>query len=542
MSEATLSRLSKDVSVIDICASVDLDGVLNSHVFVRSMYSELLRVIRAAKRTVLIGNPGTSTSFFHYYYMTRLLKPALFEALPPDWRNSTAAPTVVVRQTGHDAMTIYDLTALTADEINGAHSCLLECFDPQSTLYLHEPRATVTEPLFYRHGVPVLTTTCPDRRRYKELVKSGAAMVFMPTYTQEELVTIGNYLQEQGAAPKGVSYSENSVKVRFKRYGGIFRHVLPIGEPAVRSTARYQKLALECADAGALLRCGDIESPQVSSFLAQYRVQRNGNDTFLDYSNDIASKYIVDQLMGKFSACSLEERRHALVRNDDTGFMETACEKLYAGLLADSLTASGGVTWRKRRAQFRQHASGSKSRSAVPAVIEPDWEVLALSLKRVERSVPPRFADMEEGVVYHPTDEPFPAVDFIFKSDGGALVGIKVTRKRVESAERVKAGEVLDLLERLGLSAADANKLELVLVPHPNVQGTAELALVDSKRAQTGRTCPPDESALASPVTIPGARKKKEKVVVTAAALCLQEYTVWGIPPDYRARWARYQW
>lgn len=62
----------------------------------------------------------------------------------------------------------------------------------------------------------------------------------------------------------------------------------------------------------------------------------------------------------------------------------------------------------------------------------------------------------------------------------GSLVGIQVTRMQSHETKKVKAGAILDLLARLGLSAADASKLQLVLVPRPRLQSTARLSLVDS--------------------------------------------------------------
>lgn len=543
LADAKLTRLSKEISVIDLGAPVDLDGISQSRVFVRSMYNGLLQAIRESKRTVLIGNPGTSKSFFQYYYLARLMCPQLFDPLPPDWNGSSVRPSVVIRQMGNEGMTIYDLNSKTADTIEGSRKKLLTCFDPQSTLYLHEPDSSRDEPLFRRHQVPLLSTVSPDRMRYKECVKGGAAMVFMPTYTQEELVTIASFLQAQGETPKGVSYSKYSVKERFKRYGGIIRHVIPTGVDAVTLAARDQEAALAEADASALLRSGNIELPEISHFLVQYKVAQEGEDKFRSYSIDVANRYVRERLQEKFDARSLEERRLTLIRNDDTGFMETECERLYEGALADSLTVNGGVTWRRRRADFFPATSGRKR--AVPTAAGSDWEEFSLSLKRVERSAAPNFADLEEGVIYQPTEKNYPAVDFIFKSGKGVLVGVQVTRMQTKAAKKVKAGAVLDLLARLGLTAADASKLELVLVPRPKMQATARLSLVDSERAQTDQACTPTGGASPALMAQKQHKEKKkprrEKTLVSAVELGLRQYTVWGVPSDYGRTWVKHK-
>jgi hypothetical protein len=83
LSKASVHTLSNEIDVIDLSASVDLESVSKRHVFVRTgCYPLLLGVIRESQRTVLIGNPGTSKSFLHYYYLARLCNPSLLGPLP----------------------------------------------------------------------------------------------------------------------------------------------------------------------------------------------------------------------------------------------------------------------------------------------------------------------------------------------------------------------------------------------------------------------------------------------------------------------------
>lgn len=388
LSNAKVHKLSSEIDVIDLSVSVDLDSMSQRHVFVRSgVYPQLLATIRESKRTVLIGNPGTSKSFFHYYYLARLVKQSLFGSLPPDWLSCTEAPTIVVRQIGENSMTVYDLTENTADKIKSIDNTLLECFDPKSTLYLHEPRTSLAELLFYGHNIPLLSTVSPDISRYKELVKNGADQVYMPVYKLSELLTIGRFLVDQGVEAKGVSYAAADIKERFARYGGIFRHVLPIEFSAVRSAEREQKKALQAADAGVLLASSDLEQPGVSHFLLQYKVQQSGADQFRSYTIDITNEYVRTRLQTKFNARSLDERQLALIRNDQTGFMETECEKLYESVLADSLVASGGVSWRSRRAAFPSKNDTVACGKALPGAADADWKPLNLGLRSVDRNV-----------------------------------------------------------------------------------------------------------------------------------------------------------
>jgi hypothetical protein len=305
---------------------------------------------------------------------------------------------------------------------------------------------------------------------------------------------------------------------------------------SVRSSARELETALMRANAGMLLQSGDIEQPGVSPMLAQYKVLQEGRERFYEYSVDIASEHVRRRLQRAFNKCSLAERVETLVRSDETGFMETVCRELYASVVADSLTVSRGVAWRQRRARFSStQASG--------------WEALALEMKRVERDETPLYTDMEEGVIYHPAViGEYPIVDFLFKTSAGTLVGVLVARAQSEAPVKIRTALVLDLLERVGLSAGDVSKLQLVLVPRPGSQETAALTLVRSKRAQTrpdSNTSDPlrlNEDASTAPAAKDNKQKeeKQEKRYVLAAELGLQEYTVWGVPPDYARTWARF--
>lgn len=80
-----------------------------NYLFVRSFYDDLLCATRSRSKTVLIGNPRTSTSSFQYYYLARIFNPDKFgktvaTALPPDSHGCTRAPEFVVRQLGDERL------------------------------------------------------------------------------------------------------------------------------------------------------------------------------------------------------------------------------------------------------------------------------------------------------------------------------------------------------------------------------------------------------------------------------------------------------
>ena len=92
-----------------------------------------------------IGNPGIGKSFFQYYYLARILNPSLFGPLPPDCYGSTTPPKIVIRQVGTAAMTIFDIANRKAERVDGCPGTLLDCFDPETSLYLMEPEVSMAE-------------------------------------------------------------------------------------------------------------------------------------------------------------------------------------------------------------------------------------------------------------------------------------------------------------------------------------------------------------------------------------------------------------
>ena len=198
--------------------------------FARVFYPDLLREIRGRHRSVLIGNPGIGKSFFQYYYLARILNPSLFGPLPPDCYGSTTPPKIVIRQEGTKQMTIFDIANRKAERVDGCPGTLLDCFDPETSLYLMEPGITVAEPFIEGLLIPTLATVSPNPARYKEFCKNGGIAMYMPVFTLPELLAIGKYLLENEHVPELLQpeYSSEQITKRFHQFGGIFRHVLPV--------------------------------------------------------------------------------------------------------------------------------------------------------------------------------------------------------------------------------------------------------------------------------------------------------------------------
>jgi hypothetical protein len=119
-----------------------------------------------------------------------------------------------------------------------------------------------------------------------------------------------------------------------------------------------QKEAIDSCDARALLVSGNIERKDISHFIMQYIVKTDGKLPFVEYSLDFVNKQVATKIQNKLSACSLEERRVAFIRNDKTRmFMKEACPKIYESVIADLLTWIDGVKWKTRVAQLTSSES-----------------------------------------------------------------------------------------------------------------------------------------------------------------------------------------
>eukprot|EP01031_Cornospumella_fuschlensis_P037954 gene37954-46108_t len=251
--EALLTALAKSAQVEELghgvkAISVDKElrapfGIcgVGSHVlFERQFYNNLLEnVCEHDVGVALIGSEGTSKSMWLYWYIYKVLQ-AIEQGvnLPSGRRNEgRPPPELIVFQRGSNEV-YYILTREKIAYRAASISTLdLDLFHPEKVAYLVEPLAARKEP----ETVPGLFTMIaafPDPVLYKQFVKTRGSL-YMPTYQEEELVAIGQYLKglvprhkdeedltEGEAAELLEIYSEESVRQHFEVYGGIFPRVL----------------------------------------------------------------------------------------------------------------------------------------------------------------------------------------------------------------------------------------------------------------------------------------------------------------------------
>ena len=269
--------------------------------------------------------------------------------------------------------------------MNGCPGTLLDYFDPETSLYLMEPGITVAEPFIEGLLIPTLATVVsPNPARYKEFCKNGGIAMYMPVFAFPELLAIGKYLLENEHVPELLqsAYSSEQITKRFHQFGGIFRHVLPVSLKYLDMCRSSHSKAISKCNAHALLVSGDVEDVDVSHFIMQYDVERDGGSPFRKYRLSFVNESVASQVQDKLNKASLDDRRSALIRND---FMADACAKIYESVIADQWTSASGVQWRKR--EVLASSEGKVS----------EWSNFSLRLNEVVKGHPPPLIHVQDG-------------------------------------------------------------------------------------------------------------------------------------------------
>jgi len=122
----------------------------------------------------------------------------------------------------------------------------------------------------------MITTCSPNARRYKEFVKNGADKFYMPVWTLEELQVAGEYIRSECPS---IDFSSKAIEDRYKRFGGIFRYVLPSNKRTVLRAEADQTSAMNCTkliDVFAPFRSiekTDSNKENISHFILHYEVE-----------------------------------------------------------------------------------------------------------------------------------------------------------------------------------------------------------------------------------------------------------------------------
>jgi hypothetical protein len=501
-SSCTVQPLAHGVDAIRLGkgAVSDASVLAAGTIYTRPFYPALLASIRKQRKVVLLSNPGTGKSMFQFYYLARLLNPTAFkDPLPTDFYGSSDIPKNIIRHTPGKSLRVINLEERKAYRVfSHDPDSVLQSFDPLTTLYWFEPAGSTGVGPFYEDiTIPTLATVSPDRSRYHEFEKNGAARLYMPLFKEEELVTIGRDMLEQPDFPSDTAlrelYTEESIRSRFKRFDGIIRHVLPLSVASLEVTRKSQNQAIANIDASKLLAGCDIENQVVSHFVAVYDMSPDSEEkyNFSKYGLKIVSEEVEELLKDKWYKTSLSDRMSFMRRYDEvsTTVYGPSAPKIYESIVADHLTSHHGASWE------RWDKSGGMASK----------EPFNLKLNRSIDGRVPTYAELDPGCLYRSLNEQFPFCDILYKEEGtGKLVCIQVSLENPPVRE-VSLGAFKRFCERLGLSHTseeDCKKISFVYCPHAK--------LVNGERA-------------------------KQASVRFEGGIQLASYTVWHISPDYSA-------
>lgn len=195
------------------------------------------------------------------------------------------APEVVIRQIGQSLMEVWDFKQGEVMEYEGSSLRLLRCFDPKKSFYLYEPEKSREEPHFGGLSIPTVCSVSPDDKRYKQFLKDGAVMLFMPTWALKELQAVRDYFHLRN--PEQMLLSKEDISERFKTFGGIFRHVFAPNTVVIK---REQERAVQKLDPkDILLDEMNQERREISPYVLQYRVITEENQPFQEAHVDFVS-------------------------------------------------------------------------------------------------------------------------------------------------------------------------------------------------------------------------------------------------------------
>jgi|GEM_PF-5957629 len=481
----------REISVVNLGMKLRNDNPSSDLLFVRDFYPSILEDIRKKPKSILLGNPGISKSFFHYYYLARIINTSLFGSLPKDYYGSTNPPEIVVRQICGEEMQVYDISNETVYKLPDTHDIFDSLRkDYQKSLYLIEPGTTVKIGP-YLTDVPTLMTVSPETSRYKEFQKNGGIYFYMPCYTEQELLTIGNYLRDNNRVPQGMDeeYTEESLKNRFKQFGGIIRHVLPSSVEYLNGIKTNQKRALSDAiknnQAVHILSSSTIEDNKLSHFIAQYQVpiKTEGNEIrFQTPTLEITSQDVRDQLVAALGKFSIQDKIDTLISNDNTNSFKGLTFKLFEKLFTQMIISENGITCQQQELKlFKSGDMPTTERDIFEKKYKANpesWTPYTLKLPTLVEGPSPPYSDMECDTLYYPTIENHSFCEFFYKDrENGTLVVFQLTRQ-ISGPKYITQSAFTQFLKSIKFPKDQISKqFKLIFVPGPNQAETMSIVV-----------------------------------------------------------------
>lgn len=445
-----VSALTLPSAVLD---STSRAGPLASTLFIRDFYHRYFDLLRKEDKSVVMGNPGVSKSWFQWYILYRLVNEKEIPNLGPNHLNSREPPKVIVRQVGDSKLFFY--FPLHDKVYRTSSNFYLDDLNPNSALYLFEPDTSYVEPRTCR--LQTITTCSPDRRRYKEFCKHGGISRYMPCWNLDELQTVGAYVAAHCDESLKDFYAPEAIEERYDRFGGIFRYVIPGKKSLVEQAKKEQDDVIgntkpeDSFEPSAGIEKRDDRKNNISHFILKYDVQYGGEyegkeNEFTNFDMTYTSNYVrlcmADKKISDEAYMKMLWNLRLIFiggrRNDPHLFEHVVCEDVEKQKLKWEVFEAG--EWVKHDWGFEK------------------WEFVS---KGKESTM-----NMKPGILYYPADENFPLLDFVFvKMEQGKkrVFGIQVTFAKTHAKDLSVHHQAY---KRLGMKL-NQDELRVYVIPNP---------------------------------------------------------------------------
>ncbi|KAG2445410.1 hypothetical protein HXX76_000032 [Chlamydomonas incerta] len=272
--------------------SLEGDAVFHLHpsysaLYVRTCYPLIFEVlVRNAKPTryIVTGTPGIGISWFFYYLVARLLK-------------SHVPPPFIVWEHSMLPGKAWCYTHETRQVVVGERTSFGRVLNDPATWYI----ADGLPPLLNVLARTVLLTS-PKREAFKEMLKEGARLLYMPLWELDELLACRRLLYS--------TVAESLTTELFEYYGGVARFALRLPEtnPDLSMDELLQELRAVvdgCNAAQMRSSIGSISTaPEVSHRLLHIIAHK---ETFKMQHLVFASKWVAEEFAKKAVRAELKE-------------------------------------------------------------------------------------------------------------------------------------------------------------------------------------------------------------------------------------------
>ena len=151
-------------------------------------------------------------------------------------------------------------------------------------------------------------------------------------------------------------------------------------------------------------------------------IPTSGTAAFRTKAMEVVSEAVKKSIMEKVTNTTLADKIEILIQNDITQVAQKVCREIYEDVVPE-LLIRGTNGWSQRSADHSVYKS-----------LELQWK--EGNSKIVHCAQPPKFDEMEDGVIYRPVKENHPAVDFMFRLEE-RLYGVDVTRQCNEKRKSI---------------------------------------------------------------------------------------------------------